>query len=133
MTTIKVNTPVGIISTDLSIQNDYEIVYIRVLNNGAVVSKRPSEPLHAYLSPVTKTVENKEKSPTFSLFPKAQASSSESGASSLRDTTIQPAASQDTSAFLNDVNCKMQDGINALSALFGKKDSGDSAKPMNCK
>ena len=133
VTTLRVNTPVGIVSTDLNIQNDYEVVYVRVLNNGAVVSKRPSEPLQAYLSPVTKTVELKEKSPSFSFFPKAHASSGESGTLPARDTTNETAASQDNSAFLSDVNCKMQEGINALSALFGKKDSGDSAKPMNCK
>ena len=133
MTTLKVNTPVGIVSTDLNIQNDYEVVYVRVLNNGAVVSKRPSEPVQAYLSPVTKTAELKEKSPSFSFFPKAHASSGESGTLPARDTTNETAASQDNSAFLSDVNCKMQEGINALSVLFGKKDSGDLAKPMNCK
>jgi hypothetical protein len=133
MTTLKVNTPVGIVSADLNIQNDYEVVYVRVLNNGAVVSKRPSEPLQAYLSPVTKTVELKEKSPRFSLFPAANASSGQSTTLPARDTTNETAASQDTSAFLSDVNCRMQEGINALSALFGNKDSGDSAKPMSCK
>jgi hypothetical protein len=133
MTTLKVNTPVGIVSTDLNIQNDYEVVYVRVLNNGAVVSKRPSEPVQAYLSPVTKTVELKEKSPSFSLFPAARASSGESTTLPARDATNETAASQDPGAFLSDVNCKMQEGINALSALFGNKDSGDSAKPMNCK
>jgi hypothetical protein len=132
-TTLKVNTPVGVVSSDLNIQNDYEVVYVRVLNNGAVVSKRPSEPLQAYLTPVTRAVELKEKSPSFSLFPQAQASPGESKPTSAGDTTSGTAPSQDSSAFLSDVNCKMQEGINALSALFVKKDSGDSAKQMNCK
>lgn len=132
-TTLKVNTPVGVISSDLNIQNDYEVVYVRVLNNGAVVSKRPSEPLQAYLTPVTRAADLKEKSPSFSLFPQAQASPGESKSTPVGDTTSGAAPSQDSSAFLSDVNCKMQEGINALSALFGKKDSSDSAKSMNCK
>lgn len=132
-TTLKVNTPVGVVSSDLNIQNDYEVIYVRVLNNGAVVSKRPAEPLQAYLTPVTKTVELKEKSTGFSLFPKAQASPADVTPTSTRDNSNETDLSQDASAFLGDVNCKMQEGINALSALFGKKDSDDSAKPVKCK
>lgn len=132
-TTLKVNTPVGVVSSDLNIQNDYEVIYVRVLNNGAVVSKRPAEPLQAYLTPVTKTVELKEKSTGFSLFPKAQASPADVTPTPTRDNSNETDLSQDGSAFLGDVNCKMQEGINALSALFGKKDSDDSAKPVKCK
>lgn len=132
-TTLKVNTPVGVVSSDLNIQNDYEVIYVRVLNNGAVVSKRPAEPLQAYLTPVTKTVELKEKSTGFSLFPKAQASPADVTPTPTGDNSNETDLSQDGSAFLGDVNCKMQEGINALSALFGKKDSDDSAKPVKCK
>ena len=82
---------------------------------------------------MTKTVELKEKSTGFSLFPKAQASPADVTPTPTRDNSNETDLSQDASAFLGDVNCKMQEGINALSALFGTKDSEDSAKPMKCK